>query len=148
MREHDYIRAFLVSDACAYPTKIIFVKESDKFECVFDVGMQIRVKHSCRLSGSYSAPDKFSPNLIEKRMARAAKQMVMNLFMGLDGVGLLKKKNESYYLTALVFPGHTDHEVAQVDFGELGEYVDIAKYLEVMRAYDYDDVKSDFVSRG
>lgn len=127
-----------------WPAKIIFVMESDKFKCVFDVGLGGRFKRTCFLDTTYSPPDPHSMNSVEQEQAKVAKFFVMDTFMGLDGVAVVQERGERVAVRSLLYPGTTSHEVARLALKKSGDFVDMGAYLEVMRAHDFDPSKSDF----
>lgn len=128
----------------AWPAKIIFVLESDRFKCVFDVGLGARIKRTCSLDTSYSPPDPHSMNSVEKEQARAAKLLVMDAFMGLEGFAVVQEKGERVVVRDLLYRGETAHEVAVVELERSGSFVHMGRYMEVMRAHDFDGRVHDF----
>lgn len=148
MSEFSVIDTLTYGGRRCWPMKIIFVMESDKYQCVFDVGLGARLKRRAVLETSYTPPDPHSMNKVEQKQARAAKLFVMDLFMGLDGVVLAQERNERVVIRDLLYRGETQHEVAQVVLPHSGNFVHMGRYMEVMRAYDFDKSKSDFVYGG
>lgn len=131
-----------------WPTKIIFVVESDKYKCVFDLGLGLRAKRTAVLGTSYTPPDPHSMNDVERTQAREAKLFVMDVFMGLDGVAVVQEKGERCIIRDLYYSGKTQYEVACEQLPQFGQVVNAGRYLEVMRAYDFDRGVSDFVYGG
>lgn len=130
-----------------FPARICFVIESDRYKCLFDVGFQTRVKRAATLEGFYSAPAWNSTNLKEQHSAREAKRLVMDVFRNLDGLALLERVGERYVLREVLFEGSTSYAAARTTEGPWPRCVEMGRYLEVMRAYDFDRSKSDFVPR-
>lgn len=146
--EYQYLKEMLFTGFRAWPVKIIFVMESDKYKVIVDVGLGGRFKKNVIFESDYSPPDPHSMNEEERSQARAAKLVVMDTFMGQDGVGLVQEKGERLVLRQLLYRGTTSHEVAVINFEKSGSFVDAGKYMEVLRAYDFDRSVSDFVYGG
>jgi hypothetical protein len=139
----EYSQEVMSSTCRVFPCKIIFVHDIVKYDVVLDLGFGITVKQQLKLDSVFSVPDRYSDNVEERKAAKAAKFFVMDVFMGLAGGCAITKSNQNYYAKSMVFPGTTAFDVALV-----GDGVEMGKYMEVMRAFDFDRVYSDFVSTG
>jgi hypothetical protein len=125
--------ARLSTSFLACPAKVVFVAESFLFDIVMDLGFNLRLKRRLPISGRrYEAPSPKSGDPEERRMARAAKELFMDAFLGKDGLAVVSDYEGKERLEMLLYEGSTNVSEALVELEVAGNFVDAVSFMSAL----------------